>query len=109
VVNANLRWLNNLSCVFLSAPTHGLNSVTDIPISQHRENCNSLSDLHLALFNYTHLLSGVLLIVDRLDVDGQSFAPIDLHETDAASLLVAHKMALHLLSKDENDQVQLQN
>ncbi len=26
-----------------------------------------------------------VLIVDRLDVDGQSFAPIGLHKTDAAS------------------------
>ncbi len=27
----------------------------------------------------------VVLIVGRLDVDGQSFAPIGLHKTDAAS------------------------
>jgi hypothetical protein len=26
-----------------------------------------------------------VLIVDRLDVDGQNFAPIGLHKTDAAS------------------------
>ncbi len=26
-----------------------------------------------------------VLIVDQLDVDGQSFAPIGLHKTDAAS------------------------
>ncbi len=33
-----------------------------------------------------------VLIVDRLDVDGQSFAPIDLHKTDTASdwLLIKH-------------------
>jgi hypothetical protein len=35
-----------------------------------------------------------VLIVDRLDVDGQSFAPIGLHKTDAASdgcsLVVLH-------------------
>ncbi len=26
-----------------------------------------------------------VIIVSRLDMDGQSFAPIDLHKTDAAS------------------------
>jgi hypothetical protein len=33
-----------------------------------------------------------LLIVARLDVDGQSFVPIGLHKTDAASdwLLIKH-------------------
>jgi hypothetical protein len=37
-----------------------------------------------------------VLIVCRFDVDGQSFAPIGLHKTDAASdWLVAHKTALH--------------
>jgi hypothetical protein len=33
-----------------------------------------------------------VLIVGRLDVDGQSFAPVDLHKTDTASdwLLIKH-------------------
>ncbi len=33
-----------------------------------------------------------MLIVGRLDVDGQSFAPIDLHKVDAASdwLFIKH-------------------
>ncbi len=38
-----------------------------------------------------------VLIVGRLDVEGQSFAPIGLHKTDAASdlLLMIHETALH--------------
>ncbi len=36
-----------------------------------------------------------VLIVGRLYVDGQSFAPIGLHKTEAASDLVAHKTSLH--------------
>ncbi len=36
-----------------------------------------------------------VLIEGRLDVDGQSFAPIGLHKTDAALWLVNHKTALH--------------
>ncbi len=34
-----------------------------------------------------------VLIVGRLDEDGQSFAPIGLHKTDASS--DTHKMSLH--------------
>jgi hypothetical protein len=35
-----------------------------------------------------------VLIVGRLDVDSQSFAPIGLHKTDA-TLIGCHKTALH--------------
>jgi hypothetical protein len=36
-----------------------------------------------------------VLIVGGLDVDGQSFAPIGLHKTDAASYWLLIKVALH--------------
>ncbi len=36
-----------------------------------------------------------VLIVGRLAVDGQSFAPIGLHKMDAASDWFPHKTALH--------------
>ncbi len=51
------------------------------------------------------LLSGFspVQIIGRLDVDGQSFVPIGLHETGRCLWLVAHKTALHLLSKDDHD------
>jgi hypothetical protein len=44
-----------------------------------------------------------VLIVGRLDVDAQSFAPNGLHKTDAASdwLLNAHKTALLVVSPFE--------
>jgi hypothetical protein len=45
--------------------------------------------------------SDVLLIVGRLDVYGQSFAPIGLHKTDAAFDWLLKKMALHCLSKSK--------
>jgi hypothetical protein len=44
------------------------------------------------------VVSKDVLIVGRLDVDGQSFA-LGLHKTDVASLIVAHKLALHLYER----------
>jgi hypothetical protein len=75
-----------------------VNSVNDFLISEHRENCNSLSDCYCPSVNTTWRTARLIqdfmehaehaLIVGRLDVDvqRQSFAPIDLHETDAVSV-----------------------
>ena len=54
-----------------------------------------------------HLVFTGVLIVGRLDVDGQSFAPIGLHKTDAASdwLLIKH----HCIGMKGLPGVQLQN
>ncbi len=48
-----------------------------------------------------------VLNVGRLDVDGQSFGPIGLHKTDAASdwLLIEH----HCIGTKGLPEVQLQN
>jgi hypothetical protein len=48
-----------------------------------------------------------VLIVGRLDVDGQSFAPIGIHKTDAASdwLLIKH----YCIGTKDLAGVQLQN
>ncbi len=48
-----------------------------------------------------------VLIVGRLDVDGQSFAPIGLHKTDAASDWLLIK--LHCIGMKGLPGVQLQN
>jgi hypothetical protein len=48
-----------------------------------------------------------VLIVGRLDVDGQSFAPIGLHKTDAASDWLLIKR--HCIDKKGLPGVQLQN
>ena len=48
-----------------------------------------------------------VLIVGRLDVDGQSFAPIGLHETDAASDWLLIKR--HCIGTKGLPGVQLQN
>jgi hypothetical protein len=47
------------------------------------------------------MYSVVLLIVGRLDVDGQSFASIGLHRTDAVSDWLFNKMALQWLNKSK--------
>jgi hypothetical protein len=51
------------------------------------ESCSSLGAQILVYQSQSSLrmYSVVLLIVGRLDVDGRSFAPIGLHETDSAS------------------------
>jgi hypothetical protein len=48
-----------------------------------------------------------LLIVGRLDVDGQSFAPIGLHKTDAASGWLLIKR--HCTDRKGLPEVQYQN
>ncbi len=48
-----------------------------------------------------------VLIVDRLDVDGQSFAPIGLHKIDAASDWLLIKR--HCIGTKDLPGVQLQN
>ncbi len=48
-----------------------------------------------------------ILIVGRLDVDGQSFAPIGLHKTDAASDWLLIKR--HCIGMNGLPGVQLQN
>jgi hypothetical protein len=48
-----------------------------------------------------------VLIVGRLDVDGQSFAPIGLHKTDAASDWLLTKR--HCIGMKGLPGVQLQN
>ncbi len=48
-----------------------------------------------------------VLIIDRLDVDGQSFAPIGLQKTDAASDWLITKQ--HCIGMNGLPGVQLQN
>jgi hypothetical protein len=51
---------------------------------QSDRDCSSPGARILVYKSQNRLYSDVLLIVGRLDVDGQSFAPIGLHKTDAA-------------------------
>jgi hypothetical protein len=49
------------------------------------------SDINVSVTVFTSYVSIVLLIVGRLHVDSQRFAPIGLHKTDAASDLLLIK------------------
>ncbi len=68
---------------------------------QSDSDCSSPGARILLYKSQNRIYSDVLLIVGRLDVDGQRFAPIGLHKTDAAFDWFLKKMALHCLSKSK--------